>query len=84
MILPIRCYTCGKVLANLTERWENYRKQNGNENWLPFFQKHNIQRYCCKRVLMSQVPDPNHDNIYTLPPSITISGDKVSNMFLAR
>lgn len=84
MILPVRCYTCGKVLANLTERWETYAKQHGNDNWLPFFEKHRIHRYCCKRVLMSQVPDPNQTHQYTLPPSITISDDKISNMFVAR
>lgn len=84
MILPIRCYTCGKVLANLTKQWEQYKQDNNNDNWLPFFQKYNIQRYCCKRVLLSHVPDPNHNKHYTLPPSIVISSDKVCNMFLAR
>ena len=84
MLLPIRCYTCGKVLANLTEHWEQYQKTWGDNNWLPFFQKHNIRRYCCKRVLMSQVPDPNHDRHYVIPPSIVISDDKVGNMFVAR
>jgi len=83
MLLPIRCYTCGKVLANLTERWEKYRKEQG-DNWLPFFEQHNIQRYCCKRILMSQVPDPNHNRSYVLPPSVVISNDKVGNMFVAR
>lgn len=84
MLLPIRCYTCGKVLANLTQQWERYRMEHGDDNWLPFFQRYNIQRYCCKRVLMSQVPDPNQDRQYILPASITISNDKASNMFIAR
>lgn len=84
MLLPIRCYTCGKVLANLTERWEKYRNEQGQEDWLPFFQRYNIRRYCCKRVLMSQVPDPNHDQSYVLPPSVIISRDKVGNLFVAR
>jgi len=86
MLLPIRCYTCGKVLAQLTNQWEKYKKElkEGEENWLPFFVKHNIRRYCCKRVLMAQVPDPNYDVVYDLPSSIVVSGDKVGNMFLAR
>lgn len=84
MILPVRCYTCGKVLANLTNQWCQYQKEHGDNNWVPFFQKHDIRRYCCKRVLMTNVPDPNHEKQYELPPSITISSDKVSNMFLAR
>ena len=83
MLLPIRCYTCGKVLGNLTDPWERYYKEEPT-NWLPFFQRYNIQRYCCKRVLMSQVPDPNQDKHYVLPPSIALSHDKASNMFIAR
>lgn len=85
MILPIRCYTCGKILANLAVAWEKYkRKQGEEEDWFPFFEKYKIQRYCCKRILMAQVPDANHVKSYVLPPSIHISTDTVSNMFLAR
>lgn len=87
MLLPIRCYTCGKVLGNLTTAWERHKKQLGNqkeEEWMTFFQTYRIERYCCRRVLMTQVADPNHQQNYQLPPSITISQDKVGNMFLAR
>lgn len=84
MILPIRCYTCGKVLANLTNQWEQYKKENHDDDWLPFFQRYHIQRYCCKRVLMAQVPDPNHSIRHVLPPSINIPQDKIRNMFIAR
>lgn len=83
MILPIRCYTCGKVLAHLTTQWEEHMKKSG-DNWKPFFEKHHIIRYCCKRVLMTQVSDPNYHRQYILPPSIIISDEKVGNMFLAR
>lgn len=83
MILPIRCYTCGKVLANLTLVWEQYKKEHSDDYKL-FFEKYNIQRYCCKRVLMAQVPDPNYTNTFVLPSSVTLSNEKISNMFLAR
>lgn len=84
MILPIRCYTCGKVLANLTDAWQAYREKYGDDQWQPFFERHRIQRYCCKRVLMAQVPDPNYEKQHALPPSITLSTDRVRNLFLAR
>lgn len=84
MILPVRCYTCGKVLANLTNQWIQHKEQYNDDNWKLFFDKYKIQRYCCKRVIMSQVSDPNHDKIYQLPSSITISNDKIGNMFIAR
>lgn len=83
MILPIRCYTCGKVLANLTRVWEQYKTESPHD-WRPFFEKYKIQRYCCKRVLMAQVTDPNHIKTFVLPSSIQISSEKCSNMFLAR
>lgn len=84
MILPIRCYTCGKVLANLTIPWTRHHEHTGGNDWQIFFEKYNIKRYCCRRVLMAQVPDPNHNKDHTLPPSIVLSKDKVINMFLAR
>lgn len=83
MMLPIRCYTCGKVLANLTIPWTKHH-QSGSDDWQPFFEKYNIKRYCCKRVLMAQVSDPNHGKDHKLPPSIVLSNDKIGNMFLAR
>lgn len=83
MLLPIRCYTCGKVLANLTTQWEQYQKESPND-WKLFFEKYKIQRYCCKRIFMTQVPDPNHSKTFMLPSSITLSKNKISNMFLAR
>lgn len=82
MILPIRCYTCGKVLANLTMVWEQYKKESPND-WLPFFEKYKIQRYCCKRILMAQVTDPNHIKTFVLPSSIHISSENECNMFIA-
>lgn len=84
MILPVRCYTCGKVLGNLTTRWAEHRERHLDDGWLPFFERYGIRRYCCRRVLMSQVPDPNHSNPHALPPSVVASKDKVGNMFLAR
>lgn len=84
MILPVRCYTCGKVLGNLTARWAEHRERCSGDEWLPFFERYGIKRYCCRRVLMAQVPDPNHSRLYDLPPSVVVSSDKVGNMFLAR
>lgn len=91
-MLPIRCYTCGKVLAGMTERWELYREKMKNdredgkeEDWRLFFEDHAIRRYCCKRVLMTQVPDPNHVIQHDLPESVVVSDqDAPTRLFLAR
>jgi DNA-directed RNA polymerase subunit N (RpoN/RPB10) len=90
-MLPIRCYTCGKVIANLQQAWDEYRKDMSlsgkeEEEWLPFFETHSIRRYCCKRVLMTQTPDPNHTTQYKLPASVTVSAppDNSKRLFIAR
>ena len=52
MIIPIRCWTCGKVVAN---RWKLYLellKENvSKKNALD---KLKLNRYCCRRMLLCQ------------------------------
>ena len=59
MIIPIRCFTCGKLIAH---RWNNYLKlleekqKAGNEK--PEEQSLNelgFHRYCCRRMFLSHV-----------------------------
>ena len=45
MVLPVRCFTCNKVLGHFA----------GQTIDLEFIQKQNIQRYCCKKILMTSV-----------------------------
>jgi DNA-directed RNA polymerases I, II, and III subunit RPABC5 len=53
MIIPIRCYSCGKVVGN---KWERYRKllQDGKteEEALNLL---GLLRYCCRRMLLTHV-----------------------------
>lgn len=53
MIIPIRCFTCGKVIAN---KWETYKEllHNGNspKKSLDICK---LKRYCCRRMFLSQV-----------------------------
>ena len=64
MIIPIRCFTCGKCLAHKYEKYvelseeqnkgkSNISKTIDNRN---IFKKLKIRRYCCKRMLMTHVP----------------------------
>lgn len=58
MIIPIRCFTCGKLIA---DKWIEYEKRvneldnNKNDNMKNIFKDLNIDRYCCKRMLLSHV-----------------------------
>ena len=73
MIIPIRCFTCNKVLASLYKEYlrlnEINKNQSNNEiiadlegilsrkdtKNIEIFQKLGIDRYCCRRHLLSHV-----------------------------
>nr|UXY87194.1 hypothetical protein 1634Bnrm1_p155 [Cryptomonas sp.] len=53
MIIPIRCFTCGKVIGN---KWESYLEllnQNFSEN--SALNLLGLRRYCCRRMLLTHV-----------------------------
>ena len=53
MIIPIRCFTCGKVIGN---KWESYNKYlkdgKSDKEALDFL---GLRRYCCRRMILSHV-----------------------------
>jgi len=53
MMIPIRCFSCGKPLAS---QYEEFRKrvQNG-EKAEKVMDDLGIKRYCCRRMIFSQV-----------------------------
>ncbi|MEM4325870.1 MAG: DNA-directed RNA polymerase subunit N [Candidatus Pacearchaeota archaeon] len=52
MIIPIRCFSCGKPLAHL---WEEYKKRiSQGEKPQKVFEELNIERYCCKAMFLGQ------------------------------
>lgn len=66
MIIPVRCFTCNKVLGSVYDKYkflENLQKKEDtiDENNIEkndkkeIFEKLGIERYCCKRHLISQV-----------------------------
>ena len=53
MIIPIRCFTCGKLIA---DKYEDYvRMTNEGIKAKEIFKKLGITRFCCKRMLVSHV-----------------------------
>lgn len=53
MIIPVRCFTCGKVVGNKWEKWCQMVKDN-----VPVVERYRIlglQRICCKRILLTHV-----------------------------
>lgn len=54
MMIPVRCFTCGAVIAN---KWEEYDRRVNKEHENPekVFEELGIRRYCCKRMLLSNI-----------------------------
>ncbi|MEM0094629.1 MAG: DNA-directed RNA polymerase subunit N [Candidatus Micrarchaeaceae archaeon] len=54
MMIPVRCFSCGQVIA---DKWEEYdrRVNKGKENAEKVFDELGVKRYCCRRMLLSHV-----------------------------
>ena len=51
MIIPIRCFTCGKIIA---DKWEEFSKSiESGEDPGKVLDDLGLNRYCCRRMLMS-------------------------------
>ena len=53
MIIPIRCFTCGKLIADKYEEYMRLQAEGIQANEI--FKKLGITRFCCKRMLVSHV-----------------------------
>ncbi len=53
MIIPVRCFTCGKVIA---DKWIEYEKQvQGGADPAKVLDSLGISRYCCRRMFLSHM-----------------------------
>lgn len=53
MIIPIRCFSCNKVIGN---KWEPYQKLlSDGKTPKEAMDKLSITRYCCRRMILSHV-----------------------------
>lgn len=52
MIIPIRCFTCGKVIGN---KWEKYQLLISEYDEKDVLDMLGITRYCCRRMLLTHV-----------------------------
>jgi DNA-directed RNA polymerase subunit N len=53
MMIPIRCFTCGKLIA---DRWEEFaRRVKAGERPKKVLDDLGMTRYCCRRMFISQV-----------------------------
>ena len=54
MMMPVRCFTCGAVVA---DKWEEYDKKVNREKEEAgkVLDKLGVKRYCCRRMFISNV-----------------------------
>jgi len=53
MIIPIRCFSCGKPIAQL---WEEYKERVDNgENKKAVLDSLGMKRYCCRAMFLGHV-----------------------------
>ncbi|KIW43948.1 uncharacterized protein PV06_04994 [Exophiala oligosperma] len=53
MIIPIRCFSCGKVIADIWERYMKLLEEDVPDG--EAMDKVGAKRYCCRRMLMTHV-----------------------------
>ena len=53
MIIPIRCFSCGKPIGHL---WEEFKKRTAEgEDKKKVLDELKIERYCCRALFMGHV-----------------------------
>ena len=53
MLVPVRCFTCGNLVADKFDDFQNRMKSG--EDAEKIFESLGIERYCCKRMLLTTV-----------------------------
>ena len=53
MIIPVRCFTCGKVIGGL---WEKYKERiEKGEKPGDVLDDMGINRYCCRTIFLTHI-----------------------------
>ena len=53
MMVPVRCFTCGALIG---DKWEEFaRRVKSGENPSKVLDDLGLKRYCCRRMLLSNV-----------------------------
>ena len=52
MIIPVRCFSCGSVIA---DKYEKFKQRIKEEDPKKVLDSLGVTRYCCRRMILSQV-----------------------------
>ena len=53
MIIPVRCFTCGKLIS---DKWEEFTSRvKAGEDAKKVLDSLGLTRYCCRRMILSHI-----------------------------
>lgn len=52
-MIPVRCFTCGKVIGNKWEKYQTLLESRKSANIA--LAESGLRRYCCKRMFLSHI-----------------------------
>ncbi len=75
MIVPVRCFSCGKVIG---DKWEDFsRRVSAGENPKEVLDDLGVTRYCCRRMLISHIELIDEIlKFYSEKETVEIRGDR--------
>ena len=53
MLVPVRCFTCGRLIADKYDDYQN--KIKAGEEPIKVLDELGMDRYCCRRMLLTSV-----------------------------
>lgn len=70
MIIPVRCFTCGKVIAQKYNEFKQLEASGMSPDNI--YKQIGISKICCKRMFACHVDVADHAAVYTtLPDKVT-------------
>ncbi len=55
MIIPIRCWSCGKPIAHLWEEFQQRLEKEGEEKRKKILDELGLEKYCCRSIFLGHV-----------------------------
>lgn len=65
MIIPVRCYSCGKVVGNLYEPYKLLLAKDYSE--AEALEALGLERYCCRRMILTHIDLADDMVPYSVP-----------------
>jgi DNA-directed RNA polymerase subunit N len=62
MSFPLRCFTCGKIIGDKWETYEDEVRKGRNEDHV--LDEMTIRRFCCRRMFLSHNPAIEEKRLY--------------------